>query len=65
MSVLGTWRASGVNATSGSIFSDRIINITGFQPSGITGGNLVGVGLFVYSGTIDCGYWVPLKREWL
>jgi len=61
MSIIGTYRASGVGAVSGNINSNRVLNMSGFKPSGITDGNLLGVALFVYS----ANKWVPCESSWL
>ena len=61
MSILGTYRASGI--TSSSAFSEDIFNITGFKPSGV-GGNAIAVCLYVWSGGASSGDWIPLRREW-
>jgi len=58
MSLMGTYRASGITSSSG--FSDRVINMTGFEPSGI-GGNAVATCLYVWSGSATTGYWMPLS----
>jgi len=58
MSLIGTYRAS--SAGSGSTTSNRVFNMTGFQPSGMGSGNLLGVALFVYSGS----KWIPAE-SWM
>jgi len=65
MSILGCYRHSGVTATSGAVTSSTVINISGFKPSGIDCGNLIGVALYCWSGSLANGYWMPLRREWL
>ena len=61
MSILGSYRHSGVIDASGAT-SSSIINISGFQPSGLTDGNLMGVALYVWSGSsYTNGNWVPLR----
>lgn len=65
MSIIGSYRSSGVNSVSGSIFSESIYNFTGWKPSGISEGNIMGTALYVWSGTVDFGNWIPLRREWL
>jgi len=62
MSLLGAYRASGIS--SSDTFSNTVINMTGFKPSGI-GGNAMATCLYVWSGTTSTGDWVPLRREWL
>ena len=65
MSILGAYRASGVVDASGAT-SDRIINISGFQPSGLSNGNLLGAALYVWSGSsYTNGSWVPLRVSYL
>jgi len=66
MSIVGTYRLSGVTAASGTC-SDRVINIAGFRPSGLPNGNLLAVALYVYSGNamIGDGYWMPLQNDFL
>jgi len=63
ITIIGTYRADGI--TSSASFSDGVINITGFKPSGIEGGNAIATCLYVWSGTTSSGHWVPLRREWL
>jgi hypothetical protein len=65
MSVLGVYRSSGVTRNSGSSVSGRIINLSGFKPSGMDNGNILGVALYVWSGSLKVGSWMPLRREWL
>jgi len=62
---MGGFRHSGVTDASGSV--SRLINFSGFQPSGLTDGNIVGVGLYVWSGNAftGSGYWTPLEVGWL
>ena len=68
---MGTFVPSGVNSVSGNILKERVYNFLGFSPSGINTGCILGVGLYVYSGTISkvngttTGGWIPLRREWL
>ena len=57
---MGTYRASGVNTVSGAIFSDRVINITGFKPSGMSDGNLMGIANYVWDTTSNV--WVPMTQ---
>ena len=64
MSIIGTYRASGINTTSGSVYSQSIYNVQGYKPSGASSGVLLGMALFVYSGTTSKGDWIPLRREW-
>jgi len=68
MSLIGSYRASGVLAKGTNVGysgSASIINFTGFKPSGMTAGNIMGVGLYVWSGAdYSTGDWIPLKREW-
>lgn len=63
--LVGSYRASGVTSASGSVFSNSIINITGFKPSGISAGNLMGCALYIFSGSLETGSWQPLRRKWL
>jgi len=65
ISLVGSFRYPGTSGSSQE--SDRIINFSGFQPSGIADGNLQGVALWVYSGNsfTGNGYWIPLAYEWL
>ena len=70
MSLIGGYRASGVLADTSVSSSAGIINFTGFKPSGLSWGNILGVGLYVWSGSgggrsYSDGTWIPLKREWL
>jgi len=61
MSLIGSYRHSGVLSTTSLSSSTSIINFTGFKPSGITDGNILGVGLYVWSGALSTGYWKPLQ----
>lgn len=63
MSILGTYKYSGVASNTG--ISTYIQNVVGYQPSGATGGVILGTGLFVWSGSYTDGCWMPLRREWL
>lgn len=66
ISILGSYRCSGISSASGNKYSDRVINVQGYKPSGAEGGIILGMALFVYSGSeYDDGDWVPLRREWL
>jgi hypothetical protein len=62
MSILGTYKYSGVGYNAG--VSDGIQNVIGYMPSGATGGVILGVGLFLWSGSYADGYWMPARREW-
>ena len=60
---MGTYRASGLGRQSGSIFSGRPINITGYRISGLASSNALACCLFIWSGntSTDAGYWKPLE----
>ena len=60
ISLMGTYRVSGVNTVSGAIFSDRVINITGFRPSGMSDGNIMGCALYVWNATTN--QWEPMLQ---
>jgi len=64
MSLIGSYRASGMYGKSGA--SNSIINFTGYKPSGLGWGNLLGVALFCWSGPSNTkGGWVPVKNDML
>ena len=65
MTIIGGYRHSGVIDASGAVNS-TIINFSGFQPTGLTDGNVLGVALYVWSGSMDLtkGFWTPMRREW-
>lgn len=64
MSLIGTYRVSGSYKASSQYYSDRVMNVIGIAPSGTVDSVLIGVGLYVFSGTSDNGSWVPMRREW-
>ena len=64
MAILGTYRQSGVIASTSISSSSSVINLTGFKPSGITYGNAIAVCLYVWSGTNSDGDWIPYRSEW-
>lgn len=63
MSLIGTYRKEGITAASGAS-SDRIYNFSGFKPSGLEDGNILGIALYVWSGASNDGYWTPMKVGW-
>jgi hypothetical protein len=65
MSLIGSYPSKGIDGISGNVFSESVVNFTGFRPSGISNGNLLGVALYVWSGSTTEGKWWPLRREWL
>jgi hypothetical protein len=64
MAIIGGFRNEGI-IDSKADTSDTIVDFTGFKPSGLTDGNVLGVALYVWSGSTPSGNWIPLKREWL
>lgn len=64
MSIIGTYKHSGVTA-SNSQTSDSIVNIGGFQPSGLEDSNILGVAMYCWSGNYSDGDWIPLKVDYL
>jgi len=63
MSRLGTWRASGLGHHSGSLFSQGIIDVTGYRISGLASSNAMACVLVIYSGNTSTGdgYFRPLE----
>ena len=72
MSILGTYKASGVHERPG--IAQGVFNVIGYAPSGCAtsgsissegvAGVIIGVGLFLWSGAYTNGCWMPAKREW-
>jgi len=62
MSLIGTFRMSGIS----DIYSptDRVVNLTGFEVSGIRDGNILGVALYTYD--YHHNMWIPYSggRHW-
>ena len=58
---MGSYRQSSNIASTSVSSSSHIINFTGFKPSGISYGNIMGVALYVWSGSTGSGDWVPLE----
>ena len=67
MSLMGSYRLSGVLATTPVSSSTGIVNFTGFRPSGISYGNILGVALYCWSGayTRPGNNWVPVTVKML
>jgi hypothetical protein len=67
MSILGTYNISGVAGGQG--ISRGVFNVAGYVPSGswVSGATLgynsviIGVGLFLWSGSYGDGCWMPAK----
>ena len=65
ISLIGGYRASGVLGTTSVSSSASIINFTGFKPSGLQWGNILGVALYCWSGSYAKGGWIPVKNDML
>ena len=63
MSILGAYRQSSNIAAYPISSSGRVINISGYKPSGIEYGCLLGAALYVWSGPRGAakGFWTPLE----
>ena len=55
ISLIGTYRMSGISDTYSP--TDRVVNLTGFEVSGIAAGNILGVALYTYD--YKHNMWVP------
>jgi len=64
MTLMGSYRVSGMYGKSGA--SNSIINFTGYKPSGLNSGNLLGIAMFCWSGpSTTKGGWIPVRNDFL